>query len=54
MITDTDYMNAIIRIGLFLKKRHKLSKPQINRVLYEVNKTVEKELKNVAGNSKFN
>ena len=49
MITDTDYMNAIIRIGLFLKKRYKLSKPQINGILYEVNQTVERELKKYGG-----
>lgn len=54
MITDIDYLIAVNSIGLFLKKRHKLSQPQINRILYEVNQTVERELKNVADNSKFN
>lgn len=53
MITDIDYLKAINSIGLFLKKRHKLSQPQIHRILYEVNKTVERELKNVADNSEF-
>lgn len=29
MITDIDYLKAVNSIGLFLKKRHKLSLPQI-------------------------
>lgn len=53
MITDIDYLKAVNSIGLFLKKRYKLSHAQIQRILYEVNKTVERELKNVADNSKF-
>lgn len=53
MITDIEYLKAVESIGKFLKKRHKLSEPQINRILYEVNKTVERELKNVADKSKF-
>lgn len=54
MIPDIDYLKAVNSIGLFLKKRHKLSQPQIQRILYEVNKTVERELKNLTDNSKFN
>ncbi len=53
MITDIDYLIAVNSIGLFLKKRHKLSQPQVQRILYEVNKTVERELKNFADNIKF-
>lgn len=51
MITDIDYLKAVNSIGLFLKKRHKLSLPQIHRILYEVNQTVERELKKGADDS---
>lgn len=51
MITDIDYLKAVNSIGQFLKKRHKLSQPQIQRILYEVNKTVERELKKGADDS---
>ena len=44
MITDIDYIKAVNSIGLFLKKRHNLSQQQIQKILYEVNKTVEREL----------
>lgn len=45
MITDIDYIKAVNSIGLFLKKRHKLSQPQTQKILYEINCTVEKELR---------
>lgn len=45
MITDIDYIKAVNSIGLFLKKRHKLYQPQIQKILYEINCTVEKELR---------
>ncbi len=45
MITDIDYLKAVNSIGQFLKKRHKLSQPQIQKILYEINSTVEKELR---------
>jgi hypothetical protein len=45
MITDIDYLKAVNSIGLFLKKRHKLSQPQVQKILYEINCTVEKELR---------
>lgn len=51
MITDIDYLKAVNSIGLFLKKRHKLSLSQIHRILYEVNQTVERELKKGADDS---
>ena len=51
MITDIDYLKAVNSIGLFLKKRYKLSQAQIQRILYEVNKTVERALKKGADDS---
>lgn len=51
MITDIEYLKAVENIGRFLKKRHKLSQPQVQRILYEVNKTVERELKKGADDS---
>ena len=51
MITDIDYIKAVNSIGIFLKKRYKLSQAQIQRILYEVNKTVERELKKGADDS---
>lgn len=45
MITDIEYLKAVNSIGRFLKKRHKLSRPQIQKILYEINCTVEKELR---------
>lgn len=45
MITDIDYIIAVNSIGIFLKKRYKLSQSQIQKILYEINCTVEKELR---------
>lgn len=45
MITDIDYLIAVNSIGIFLKKRYKLSQSQVQKILYEINCTVEKELR---------
>lgn len=51
MITGIGYSIAKHIIGRVLKIRYKLSQPQIQRILYEVNKTVERELKKGADDS---
>ena len=45
MITDIDYIKAVNSIGISLKKRYKLSQSQVQKILYEINCTVEKELR---------
>lgn len=44
MINDIDYIKAVNMIGAFLRIRKNLNPQQIQRILYEVNKTVEKEI----------
>lgn len=45
MITDIDYLKAVNSIGQFLKERKKLSPQEVQKILYEINYTVEKELR---------
>ena len=44
MINDIDYLKAVNMIGAFLRIRKKLKPQQIQKILYEINVTVEREL----------